>query len=96
MKKKRLVRSRFRELGKQLCRIMKLTVLIFFCFIFYASGETYSQSSKMSLSLKNITVKEALNEIEEQSDFIFLYKIEELDEMNFNEAINESDQNPGY
>lgn len=80
MKKNRLVRSRFWEKGKQLCRIMKLTVLIFFCFVFYVSGETYSQSSKMSLSLKNITVKEALNEIEEQSDFIFLYKIEELDE----------------
>ncbi|MGV8091771.1 MAG: TonB-dependent receptor [Mangrovibacterium sp.] len=80
MKKKGFVCSRYREKCKQLCRIMKLTVLIFLGFVLGVSGSTYSQSTRLTLDHRNITIKELLNQIEEKSDFVFLYKIAELDE----------------
>lgn len=66
---------------KHLLRIMKLTVLISLSFVLCVSaGTTYSQTTKLSLKLVNSTVKEVLNQVEEKSDFVFLYKIGELDE----------------
>jgi TonB-linked SusC/RagA family outer membrane protein len=59
---------------------MKLTVLIFLGFVLGVSGSTYSQSTRLTLDHRNITIKELLNQIEEKSDFVFLYKIAELDE----------------
>ncbi len=34
---------------------------------------TYSQSTRLSLSLKNVSIKNILNQIENQSDFYFIY-----------------------
>ena len=33
----------------------------------------------MTLSLKNMSVKEVLNQVEDKSEFVFLYKVEELE-----------------
>lgn len=61
-------------------RIMKLITLFLIlgigvCF----SNNTYSQTAKLSLSLKNRTVKEVLAEIEKSSEYVFLYHDENLD-----------------
>lgn len=53
---------------------MKLAiVLIFLAFGQLMATESYSQSTRISIRLKNATVKEVLNKIEESSEFFFLY-----------------------
>ena len=41
--------------------------------------ETYSQSTKLTLQVKDATVKEVLNQIEDNSDFFFLYNSKLID-----------------
>lgn len=65
---------------KKLWRIMKLTALISFCFVLTAVASSYSQSTKLNLKLNNVTVKQILNQIETESEFVFLYNLNELDE----------------
>ncbi len=43
------------------------------------SANVYSQHSKLSLTVQNATVRDVLKEIEEQSDYFFMYKSEEID-----------------
>ena len=45
----------------------------------HLSANVYSQSSRLSLSLKNATVRDVLKEIEDQSDYFFMYRSEEID-----------------
>ncbi len=53
---------------------MKLTLVLFFLTIIQLmANETYSQSTRISLHLKDAAVKEVLNQIEENSEFRFLY-----------------------
>lgn len=80
MKKKLLKHFPSWEKGKQLWRIMRLTVLLSFCFVVYASGNTYSQTTKLSLKLTDSTIKEVLDQVEKKSEFFFLYNIDELNE----------------
>ncbi|MGV8094040.1 MAG: SusC/RagA family TonB-linked outer membrane protein [Mangrovibacterium sp.] len=37
------------------------------------AGNSYSQSTRLTLDMKNVTIKDVLSQIEEQSDFYFLY-----------------------
>jgi hypothetical protein len=60
--------------------IMRITVLLLTCVFFQISAdEVYSQSKRISLDLRNVTVEEALNTIEEQSEFYFLYNSKLID-----------------
>jgi len=43
------------------------------------ANNTYSQTTRLSLSLKNKTVKDAFSEIEKNSEYVFLYHDENLD-----------------
>ena len=53
---------------------MKLTVVLFFLAISQMmASEAYSQVTKVSLHMKDAAVKEVLNKIEENSEFVFLY-----------------------
>ncbi len=71
--------------------VMKLTILAFFLGLMGLSASTYSQKTKLSLDLKNVTISEALKSIESQSEFVFIYENEAL---NLNKkvtiAVNES------
>ncbi|MGD9556888.1 MAG: hypothetical protein AB7V25_07720, partial [Mangrovibacterium sp.] len=58
---------------------MKLTFLILLMTFMHLSASVYSQQSRFSLSLNNVSLREALKQIEEQSDYFFLYKGEEVD-----------------
>lgn len=59
---------------KQLLLRMKLTLTVLFIAVLQTFAEqTYSQTTTLSVNLKNVSVLTALQEIEEQTDFFFLY-----------------------
>jgi TonB-dependent starch-binding outer membrane protein SusC len=57
--------------------VMKFTLILLIASALnlFATG-TYSQNTKLSLELRNITVKEALKTIEKSSEFFFIYNNE--------------------
>jgi TonB-dependent starch-binding outer membrane protein SusC len=60
--------------------IMRNAVLILLISVFqvFATG-SYSQTAQLSLKMKDATIKEVLTEIENQSEFYFLYNSELID-----------------
>ena len=59
---------------------MKLTLcVILISFLGAMASESYSQTTKFSLDLKNVKVKDALGAIENQSAFFFLYSEKLID-----------------
>jgi TonB-linked SusC/RagA family outer membrane protein len=74
---------------KKLFRIMKLTTfLILISVVCVFASETYSQTKKLNLNMKNATVKEVLSAIEDQSEFKFMYSGKIID-VSREVAINE-------
>ncbi|WP_183307650.1 SusC/RagA family TonB-linked outer membrane protein [Dysgonomonas hofstadii] len=61
-------------------RVMRIMIFLFLVGmgISHASN-TYSQSTKLNLDLRNKTIKEVFSEIEKSSEYIFLYNDENLD-----------------
>ena len=59
-------------LGKIL-RIMKVLTILMLVFVMHISARSYSQNSKLSLSMQNVSIKQILERIEDQSEFRFLY-----------------------
>lgn len=57
---------------------MKLTILAFFLGLMGLSASTYSQKTKLSLDLTNVSVTEVLKAIESQSEFVFIYENDAL------------------
>ncbi len=66
--------------GSKFCRTMRTTLFVLFVTIsqVFALG-TYSQNTRLSLNLKNATIKEVLQEIENQSEFYFMYDVTKVD-----------------
>ncbi len=60
----------------KLLMIMKLTLLLFFLPLLSLSATSYSQGEKISLEVKDVSLKEILKEIEGQSNYRFIYKDE--------------------
>jgi len=59
---------------------MKISAfLLFCCLVNVFAAPTYSQSTKVSLNLKDATIEEVLNKIEDVSEFYFLYNIKLID-----------------
>lgn len=78
MKKKWFNEKGYYSLFKWL-RVMKLTMLFLFCTLTHVSASVYAQQTKLNISLKDVSVKEVLKQIENQTDFFFLYKNENVD-----------------
>lgn len=78
--KKNRVNSRFR-LGSagNLLKKMKLLIFLFFASLLGVSASTYSQATKLSLNLDEVTVKEAFRQIERNSEFVFFYNEDYID-----------------
>ena len=57
---------------------MKLTFTFLFIGLIAVSASTYSQNTKLNISVKNNSIVELFREIEEQSEFYFFFKKEEL------------------
>ena len=66
-------------------RKMKLTILLVCLGILNSLGSVYSQNSNLSLNFKNSSLKEVLSEIENKTNFSFLYKADVIDH---NQAVN--------
>jgi len=60
-------------------RIMKLTTLFLLIGLMQVSASVYSQSTKLTLEMRNKKVVEVLEEIEKQSEFRFAYSSELID-----------------
>ncbi len=63
---------------KKLQRIMRLTLLLVFGLCFSVVAKSYSQTKLMDVKLSNATIHEAIGYVEEHSDFVFLYKKEDI------------------
>lgn len=74
MKKNDLQKYRMRLFLSKLLFIMRL-VFFFLCVSVFSAfaTETYSQSTKLSLSLNDVTIGDVLRSIEDQSEFRFFY-----------------------
>ncbi len=62
----------FLPFGKIL-KFMKVLTFIMLVCIIHVSASSYSQNTKLSMTLQNVSIKEVLSKIEDQSDFRFLY-----------------------
>ena len=63
---------------RKLLFVMKLTILAFFLGLMGLSASTYSQKTKLSLDLINVSIADVLKSIESQSEFVFIYEKEAL------------------
>ena len=68
-----------RETKKKWGRIMRLTLFLMVGFLLTASASSYSQNTRLNIKLKNGTVTELMKYVEDNSEFVFLYKNEDLD-----------------
>jgi TonB-linked SusC/RagA family outer membrane protein len=67
-----LKEERFMPIGKIL-KIMKVFTFVMLVFSMHISASSYSQNTRLSLNLQNVSIKQVLTEIENQSEFRFLY-----------------------
>ena len=64
---------------KHLFHIMKITALILFIFAGTAfATETYSQVMKVTVMADKISTGKVINEIEKQTDYLFVYNVNEV------------------
>src|SRR5690606_459167 len=78
MKKPYIPKRRFRPLGK-LSLKMKLSALFMFAIFFsLQANNTYSQNT-VSLNVKNMAVEKVLEQIENTTDYRFVYRINDVD-----------------
>ena len=78
MKKKRNVMSILKmDSGEILLKMKLLTLLIFAAFV-SASASSYSQSVKFNLNMKEVSIRDVFQKIEEQSEFIILFNEKSL------------------
>lgn len=78
MKKKWLTGSLDPGILKKWGRIMRITVILIFGLIFTVSAKSYSQATKLDIQMNNGTIRDVISYVEENSEFVFLYKNEDL------------------
>jgi len=70
----------FKFLSEKTIRVMKLTLLLSILTISQLwATETYSQMTKLTIKLEDVKISNALREIENQSEFFFLYSPKLID-----------------
>ncbi len=74
MKKKCFVRGDLWCHLKRLLLIMKLTILIFLMGFMSVSASVYSQATKLTMHLERVSLSDIIHQIEEQTEFVFLYE----------------------
>ncbi|TKG94951.1 SusC/RagA family TonB-linked outer membrane protein [Puteibacter caeruleilacunae] len=79
MKKKWIGRRCIPSRLKKILLIMKLTFIVVFLFTMHLSASVYSQKTKLSLTLRNVSVQELLENIESTSDYRFMLRKENVD-----------------
>ncbi len=80
MKKNELNGLPIRGNLRKALRIMKLTTVLLLVFVFQTFAVVgYAQRTQLTLDMKNTSVEDALYEIEQQSDYVFLYNRDLID-----------------
>ena len=70
---------------KHFLLIMRTTVILLFTCVFCSMAElSYTQNARVTINKQNATLKEVLNEIEKQTDYLFVYN----NEINTNEKVS--------
>ena len=65
--------------------IMRTTIFLLFTCVFCSMAElSYTQNARVTINKRNATIKEILNEIEKQTDYLFIYN----DEVNAYEKVS--------
>ena len=64
----------------KIIKVMKLTIFIFLTGFLSVAARGYSQNTHLNISLQDATVLELIAEIENQSEFNFFYKDDQLNE----------------
>lgn len=73
-----LKEKRFMPVGKIL-KIMKVLTFVMLVFVIHVSARSYSQNTKLSMNLQNVSIKQVLTRIEDQSEYRFLYSDSKID-----------------
>ena len=58
---------------------MRITTLLLIVSLFQIQANTYSQNTKISLDMQQVSIEEVLGEIETRTDFKFLVDTREVD-----------------
>lgn len=87
MKKNWLIDFLDRGSLKKLWRIMRITMVLIVGFIMTVNAESYSQTTRLDIRFENRTIRDVIEFIEENSEFVFLYKSEDFN-LNKKVAIN--------
>lgn len=64
---------------KKLLIVMKLTTLFIFFTVMAMAASTYSQVTRFNLNVKDATIVEVFDRIEQETEFGFLFKTDQLD-----------------
>ena len=58
-------------------RIMRISIILLFICVFCSMAESvFTQNAKVTINKRNASIKEVLNEIEAQTDYLFIYNNE--------------------
>ena len=79
MEKDCFIHACAREKLKGLLLIMKLSSLLMLLFCMNLSAGIYAQEAKFSVAVENSNIREIIRIIKQQSDYTFVYNVEELD-----------------
>lgn len=63
----------------KIIRIMKLTLVMLFTFTAGLFASVRSQTMRVNINAKNVATQSILNEIEKQTDYLFIYNEQEVD-----------------
>jgi len=70
---------------KHFLLIMRTTVILLFTCVFCSLAESsYSQNARVTINKRSVTLKEVLNDIEKQTDYLFIYN----EKVNANEKVS--------
>ncbi len=78
--KKKLIEgiSLDREKVRKIWMTMRLIVFLFFVSLIHVSASVYSQKTKLNIKLENASLQEVFRTIQQQSEFDFFYKNEQI------------------
>jgi len=79
MKKNLMHVYRRNPMAQKILLAMRLTLFLMVLSVFTAYSSSYAQKTKLNLNIKNSQVKDVLNEIENQSEFFFMYDNKQVD-----------------
>lgn len=81
MKKEKFLRAKAREKIQKLGRIMKLCSFFMLIVCMNLSAAVLGQEANLTVEVTNGNIREVLNQIKEQSNYTFVYNVEELNEI---------------